>query len=191
MVAGICPQVNKPAGLDSVPWTESHNNKRFTFQDYLPMVVPPPTRGWGAFFVRDLGCQILPMRWCMEGTPCCGPRVCHRLDFRVAGPLVVATSLEAMRRLKQFFAQQEVEKEISECFNDFHRCAEILTLSWQHILKPKVHVWNVFAPESNIVYSVVPTTWYPLASQIRGARVERVLEALEAQKWKNTKDNEA
>ena len=50
---------------------------------------------------------------------------------------------------------------------------------------------NVFAPESNIVYSVVPTTWYPLASQIRGARVERVLEALEAQKWKNTKDNEA
>lgn len=76
----------------------------------------------------------------MEGTPCCGPRVCHRLDFRVAGPLVVATSLEAMRRLKQFFAQQEVEKEISECFNDFHRCAEILTLSWQHILKPKVHV---------------------------------------------------
>eukprot|EP00434_Breviolum_minutum_P044882 symbB.v1.2.040140.t2/scaffold7023.1/size13778/2 len=81
--------VNKPAGLDSVPWTESHNNKRFTFQDYLPMVVPPPTRG----------------------TPCCGPRVCHRLDFRVAGPLVVATSLEAMRRLKQFFAQQEVEKE--------------------------------------------------------------------------------
>lgn len=158
MVAGICPQVNKPAGLDSVPWTESHNNKRFTFQDYLPMVVPPPTRGWGALFFHDLGCQILPMRWCMEGTPCCGPRVCHRLDFRVAGPLVVATSLEAMRRLKQFFAQQEVEKEISECFNDFHRCAEILTLSWQRILKPKVHVWNVFAPESNIVYSVVPTT---------------------------------
>lgn len=77
----------------------------------------------------------------MEGTPCCGPRVCHRLDFRVAGPLVVATSLEAMRRLKQFFAQQEVEKEISECFMDCHRfIVEILILSWQPILKLKVHV---------------------------------------------------
>ena len=26
-----------------------------------------------------------------------GPRACHRLDFRVAGPVVVATSQEAMR----------------------------------------------------------------------------------------------
>jgi hypothetical protein len=37
--------VNKPAGLDSVPWTQSHKKKRFTFQDYLPMVVPPPDEG--------------------------------------------------------------------------------------------------------------------------------------------------
>ena len=28
-----------------------------------------------------------------------GPRACHRLDFRVAGPVVVATSQEAMRGL--------------------------------------------------------------------------------------------
>lgn len=81
--------VNKPAGLDSVPWTQSHKKKRFTFQDYLPMVVPPPD----------------------EGTPCNGPKVCHRLDFRVAGPLLVATSLEAARRLKRLFAEQRVEKE--------------------------------------------------------------------------------
>lgn len=54
------------------------------------------------------------------GTPCRGPRACHRLDYRVAGPLIVATSEEAMRRLKRSFAQQEVEKEPSsshyECF---------------------------------------------------------------------------
>ena len=82
----------------------------------------------------------------MEGTPCCGPRVCHRLDFRVAGPLVVATSLEAMRRLKQFFAQQQVEKEISECFMDLHGfswiCRNIDTelATFRLLLKPKVHV---------------------------------------------------
>lgn len=82
--------VNKPAGLDSAPWAESHSNKRFTFQSYLPTVVPPPRTGC---------------------TPCPGPRVCHRLDFRVAGPLVVATSVEAMRKLKEFFARRKVEKE--------------------------------------------------------------------------------
>lgn len=37
--------VNKPAGLDSVPWAESRQRRRFTLQSYLPTVVPPPTRG--------------------------------------------------------------------------------------------------------------------------------------------------
>ena len=38
-------KVNKPAGLDSSPWSESRRGKRFTFQSYLPMVVPPPKTG--------------------------------------------------------------------------------------------------------------------------------------------------
>ena len=71
-----------------------HN--RFFFFFFFPWV----SRGQ----VAPLKCQISP------GTPCNGPRVCHRLDFRVCGPLVVASSLECMRRLKRHFARQEVEK---------------------------------------------------------------------------------
>ena len=57
----------------------------------------------------------LPGQWSVvafrgPGTPCSGPKVCHRLDFRVAGPLLVATSLEAARRIKRLFAEQRVEK---------------------------------------------------------------------------------
>ncbi|CAE7511662.1 Rpusd1 [Symbiodinium natans] len=70
-----------------MPWDESRG--RFTFQAYLPAVIGPPTRG----------------------VPCRGPRVCHRLDFRVGGPMVVATSEEAIRSLMFCFAEQLVEKE--------------------------------------------------------------------------------
>ena len=41
---------------------------------------------------KEVCCQLLPCK----GK---GPRACHRLDFRVAGPVVVATSQEAMRGL--------------------------------------------------------------------------------------------
>ncbi|CAJ1423164.1 unnamed protein product [Effrenium voratum] len=82
--------VNKPAGLDSTPWAGSHQKKRLTFQSYLPALVAPPR----------------------EGTPCCGgPRAVHRLDFRVAGPLIVGSSVEAVRRLKRLFKEQRVHKE--------------------------------------------------------------------------------
>ena len=63
--------VNKPPGMHC-----KRCGGQFTLEDYLPALVPPPT----------------------AGTHGPGPRVCHRLDFRVAGPVLVASSQEAMRR---------------------------------------------------------------------------------------------
>lgn len=64
------------------------NGAHLTFQAYLPILLSPP----------------------LHGTWCRGPRVCHRLDFRVSGPVVVATSEEAMRALKQAFESRAVHK---------------------------------------------------------------------------------
>ncbi|CAE7215388.1 unnamed protein product [Symbiodinium pilosum] len=79
--------VNKPAGLHCRPC--GFNGKLLTLEDYLPAVVGPP----------------------LAGSHCKGPRACHRLDFRVAGPVVVATSQEAMRSIKAAFENRRVKKE--------------------------------------------------------------------------------
>ncbi|CAE7446799.1 pikE, partial [Symbiodinium microadriaticum] len=79
--------VNKPAGLHCRPC--GFNAKLLTLEDYLPALVGPP----------------------LQGTHCKGPRACHRLDFRVAGPVVVATSQEAMRSIKEAFENRRVKKE--------------------------------------------------------------------------------
>lgn len=79
--------VNKPAGLHCRPCCYSKG--RMTLEAYLRGLLPPPRRG----------------------TRCRGPRVCHRLDFRVSGPVVVATTEEAMRAIKRSFEQRTVKKE--------------------------------------------------------------------------------
>lgn len=76
--------VNKPVGMHCHAFAES--GRQMTFQAYLPALLPPPRLG----------------------THCPGPRVCHRLDFRVGGPLVVATSEGAMHLLKAAFEQRLV-----------------------------------------------------------------------------------
>lgn len=78
--------VNKPAGMHCSP---CFNTSTSTLQAYLPALLPPP----------------------LKGTHCSGPRVCHRLDFRVCGPVVTATSEEAMRAIKLAFEQRWVSKE--------------------------------------------------------------------------------
>jgi len=78
--------VNKPAGVHS---DSSWGKDRFTLEDYLPALVNPPRRG----------------------TRCPRPVTCHRLDLRVAGPIVVATSEEALRAIKEAFREHKVRKE--------------------------------------------------------------------------------
>jgi len=58
--------VNKPPEMHSSPC--GFNNSHLTFETYLPALLPPPLRG----------------------TRRGRPAVAHRLDFRVAGPMVVA-----------------------------------------------------------------------------------------------------
>eukprot|EP00929_Paragymnodinium_shiwhaense_P034766 TRINITY_DN18875_c0_g1_i2.p1 TRINITY_DN18875_c0_g1~~TRINITY_DN18875_c0_g1_i2.p1 ORF type:complete len:239 (-),score=29.42 TRINITY_DN18875_c0_g1_i2:670-1386(-) len=60
----------------------------YTLQHYLPALLSPP----------------------LDGVPCRGPGACHRLDYRVSGPVVAATSEEAMREIKDAFAQRKVQK---------------------------------------------------------------------------------
>ena len=81
--------VNKPPGLHTSPvGIDAWQN--LTLQSYLPAILEPPT----------------------QGTPCRnGPRPCHRLDMLVAGPVVVATSEEAMRSLNHTFRTRQVHKE--------------------------------------------------------------------------------
>eukprot|EP00411_Alexandrium_monilatum_P098636 CAMPEP_0175802616 /NCGR_PEP_ID=MMETSP0097-20121207/88129_1 /TAXON_ID=311494 /ORGANISM="Alexandrium monilatum, Strain CCMP3105" /LENGTH=456 /DNA_ID=CAMNT_0017113951 /DNA_START=229 /DNA_END=1596 /DNA_ORIENTATION=+ len=81
--------VNKPAGIHTSPCVDSYSRDRMTFEDYLPALVPPPLRG----------------------TRSRRPRVCHRLDFRVAGPVVVTTAEETARAVKAAFAERRVGKE--------------------------------------------------------------------------------
>ncbi|CAE8592159.1 unnamed protein product, partial [Polarella glacialis] len=57
--------------------------------EYLPALMPPPR----------------------FGMHCRAPKVCHRLDFRVSGPMVVATSLDAERALAQAFEAHTIRKE--------------------------------------------------------------------------------
>jgi len=78
--------VNKPAGVHS---DSSWGKDRFTLEHYLPALVYPPGRG----------------------TRCPRPVTCHRLDLRVAGPVVVATSEEALRAIKEAFREHKVRKE--------------------------------------------------------------------------------
>lgn len=78
--------VNKPAGVHS---DSSWGKDRFTLENYLPALVNPPRCG----------------------TRCPRPVTCHRLDLRVAGPVVVATSEEALRALKEAFREHKVRKE--------------------------------------------------------------------------------
>eukprot|EP00405_Crypthecodinium_cohnii_P057470 CAMPEP_0206617374 /NCGR_PEP_ID=MMETSP0325_2-20121206/59564_1 /ASSEMBLY_ACC=CAM_ASM_000347 /TAXON_ID=2866 /ORGANISM="Crypthecodinium cohnii, Strain Seligo" /LENGTH=230 /DNA_ID=CAMNT_0054139279 /DNA_START=9 /DNA_END=697 /DNA_ORIENTATION=+ len=79
--------VNKPAGMHCSPC--EFNAALLTFEAYLPALVPPPT----------------------EAMPGRGVKVCHRLDFRVCGPVVVASSQEMMRRIKRLFEERRVAKE--------------------------------------------------------------------------------
>lgn len=81
--------VNKPPGLHTSPvGIDAWQN--LTLQSYLPAILEPPA----------------------QGTPCRnGPRPCHRLDMLVAGPVVVATSEEAMRSLNHAFRTRQVHKE--------------------------------------------------------------------------------
>lgn len=79
---------HKPAGLHACPSGKDHV-RNLTFQDYLPALLPPP----------------------IGGTRCRGPRVCHRLDYRVWGPIVVATSQEAAKSIHRVFRQRLVKKE--------------------------------------------------------------------------------
>lgn len=81
--------VNKPAGMHTSP-IGSEAWHSLTLQSYLPALLDPPD----------------------AGTPCRGgPRTCHRLDYRVSGPVVVATSEESLRRLSLAFKQRLVHKE--------------------------------------------------------------------------------
>eukprot|EP00933_Yihiella_yeosuensis_P001288 TRINITY_DN10208_c0_g1_i1.p1 TRINITY_DN10208_c0_g1~~TRINITY_DN10208_c0_g1_i1.p1 ORF type:complete len:474 (-),score=106.31 TRINITY_DN10208_c0_g1_i1:45-1466(-) len=79
--------VNKPAGMHCRPC--DFNVGLMTLEGYLQAVVRPP----------------------LSGTKSRGPRACHRLDFRVCGPVLVATSEEAMRSLKMAFELRHVHKE--------------------------------------------------------------------------------
>lgn len=79
--------VNKPPGMHCKPC--AFNTNLVTLEGYLPALVQPP----------------------LTGTHCRCPRVCHRLDFRVAGPVLVATAEETMRSLKASFEQRSVTKE--------------------------------------------------------------------------------
>ncbi|CAE8624753.1 unnamed protein product [Polarella glacialis] len=81
--------VNKPAGMESNPTADSIGTNTLAFQDYLQAVLPPPR----------------------FGMHCHSPKVCHRLDFRVSGPMVVATSLDAERALTRSFEEHETRKE--------------------------------------------------------------------------------
>lgn len=81
--------VHKPAGIHTSPCIDTYSRSRMTFEDYLPALVPPPR----------------------YGTCSHRPQVCHRLDFRVAGPVVVATATEAERAIKAAFAERRVGKE--------------------------------------------------------------------------------
>ncbi|CAK9096142.1 unnamed protein product [Durusdinium trenchii] len=79
--------VNKPCGMHCKPC--GFNTGLVTLEGYLPALVEPP----------------------LTGTHCRCPRVCHRLDFRVCGPVLVATAEETMRRLKASFEHRKVKKE--------------------------------------------------------------------------------
>ncbi|CAE8728861.1 unnamed protein product [Polarella glacialis] len=80
--------VNKPAGMHTSP-IGSEAWHTLTLQSYLPALLPPP--------------QV--------GIPCRGgPKACHRLDFRVSGPVAVATSEEAGRWLNAAFQNRLVHK---------------------------------------------------------------------------------
>jgi len=81
--------VNKPVGMHSNPNPTSYGSDALTFQDYMPALLPPPS----------------------FGMHCRSPKVCHRLDFRVSGPMVVATSREAERALANAFEEREIHKE--------------------------------------------------------------------------------
>jgi len=80
---------NKPAGLHTAPYAETYRRDCVTFLDLLPALVRPP-RG---------------------GTRCRHPQTCHRLDFRVSGPVVVATTTEAERAIRLAFQERRVLKE--------------------------------------------------------------------------------
>lgn len=79
--------VNKPPDMHSCPC--GFNRQDLTFETYLPALLEPPRQGHH--------------RRC--------PGVCHRLDFRVSGPVIVATSEQAMRVIKEAFERHQVRKE--------------------------------------------------------------------------------
>mmetsp|Transcript_129761 Transcript_129761/g.361495 ORF Transcript_129761/g.361495 Transcript_129761/m.361495 type:complete len:430 (-) Transcript_129761:30-1319(-) len=80
--------VNKPAGMHSSPCPDSYSRNHLTFEHFLPALVYPPQRG----------------------TRSRRPHVCHRLDFRVSGPIVITTTDEAARAIKAAFAEHRVRK---------------------------------------------------------------------------------
>eukprot|EP00933_Yihiella_yeosuensis_P010291 TRINITY_DN11668_c0_g2_i1.p1 TRINITY_DN11668_c0_g2~~TRINITY_DN11668_c0_g2_i1.p1 ORF type:complete len:261 (+),score=55.38 TRINITY_DN11668_c0_g2_i1:499-1281(+) len=82
--------VNKPSGVHTSPQGNGRL-KNLTFQDYLPALLPPPPVG--------------------TGIRCRAPKACHRLDYRVSGPVVVATTEEAMLDIKLAFQERRVFKE--------------------------------------------------------------------------------
>merc|ERR1719188_827523 len=73
------------------------SKSQLTFESYLPAIVEPPGLG----------------------TRSSRPRVCHRLDFRVGGPVAVATTDEAMRSIKDSFSSRLVRKEYRAIVSGF------------------------------------------------------------------------
>ena len=85
--------VCKPAGIHTMSWTGSFG-KSLCLDEILPLVLEPPEAG------HDDG---------DEGLPAPLPR--HRLDRRVAGPVVVAKTRRALVELGRSFEERTVTKE--------------------------------------------------------------------------------
>lgn len=84
--------VLKPAGVHSSPYLSTIQRQLFTMEELLPLLLTP-----------------LP-ETTAEKHSLLLPRVCHRLDYRVSGCLLVAKTMQALKSINQQFVDHSVRK---------------------------------------------------------------------------------
>jgi 23S rRNA-/tRNA-specific pseudouridylate synthase len=93
--------VCKPAGIHSMSYSDTFG-KSLCLDEILPLILQPPTEG--NFNNNDNDDEN-------GDEPLLAPLPCHRLDRRVAGPVVVAKTRRALVALTRCFEEKTVTKE--------------------------------------------------------------------------------
>jgi 23S rRNA-/tRNA-specific pseudouridylate synthase len=98
--------VCKPAGIHSMSWSGSFG-KSLCVDEIIPLLLEPP-----AIINNSNGTELLNVPENMEmDEPLPAPLPRHRLDQRVAGPVIVAKTRRASIKIGQSFEEKTVVKE--------------------------------------------------------------------------------